>query len=284
MKPQGRSITVMGGVVQKGLGMRRCLVFAAVVCALTMAHEAAAQEPELPAISTERPTVGYSPDLIPRDSFQIENGSAILYQRENYVADLPESLLRLGLTDRFEARFQVSDLYYNSTGSRLEGSDMGISGKLLISGPNSWAPKSAVLGLSLPTGGPSETSGSYDPSLFLIWTQTNSRGYFANELAGVTLTTLNGARRAEWAPSIAGGKSLSAKAGLFAEYAPTVMTDRSVTHVVDGGIAFLPMKLEQIDLRVGWQHDSAGSHGIFSLGYSRRVDSVFEMFAGRWAK
>jgi hypothetical protein len=233
------------------------------------------QASEPPPISTERPTVGYSPDLIPGGSLQFENGSNVLFQKAQYAADLPETLVRLGLTDRFETRFLISNAVYPSSAGKFESADAACSAKVLLAGPNTRLPKSAILSLSFPTGSPSQTSGSYDPSLTLIWTQAASRGYFFNEVAGATLTTLNGARRPVWLPSVVGGRALSSKLSIFAEYAPTVLQDRNVVHVVDGGFAVTIRRLQQIDVRSGWQQDTAGAHGLFSLGYSLRSDSLF---------
>ncbi len=241
-----------------------------------LATAAVAQEAEVEAISTDRPTVGPSPDLIPGGSFQIENGVDVNAQRQRYVVDGPESLLRVGLTNRVEGRFLASDAVYQSssasTPASLQSTDAAVGAKMLLAGPNTVSPKSAILSLSFPTGGPSLTSGSYDPGLTLLWTQAIPRGYFINELAGVTLTTLHGARRPAWEPSVAFGRSLSPKLTVFGEYAPTVLQDRSVVQVVDGGILFAPVKLQQFDLRFAYLNDFQGIHTLVSGGYSIRRD------------
>jgi Putative MetA-pathway of phenol degradation len=237
-----------------------------------------AQNAELPTISTERPTVGYSPDMIPAGSFQIENGAGLSQQRGRYVADLPESLVRFGLTNRVEARFLTSDVLYQSSHAAgsdgLESADVTLSAKLLVRGPNSPLPKTAVLALNIPTGGSSYTSGSYDPGLTTIWTQAIAGGYFVNEVAGAMLTTLNGARRAEWAPSVAFGRALSPTLTGFGEYAPTMVPGLCAAHVIDGGLALTRGKLQQFDVRTGYLKDVQGSHALISMGYSIRRDAV----------
>ncbi len=247
------------------------------------ALSAAAQETQLPVISTERPTVGNSPDLIPGRSLQVENGAGVSFQKNNYVADLPESLLRFGLTDRVEVRYMFSDEVYQRSNTpdthSLQTMDPALSMKLGLGKPNSFYPRSAIVGLSLPRGGPSWTSGSYDPALTAIWTQTIKKSYFLNEVAGSTLTTLAGARKMCWAPSIAGGRTLSETVTGFAEYAPTVLTDGSLEYVVDGGFSVTLRRLHQFDVRTGYLKDSAGFHGLFSIGYSVRRDSFFKSVA-----
>ena len=250
-----------------------------------LATAAVAQETEVEPITTDRPTVGQSPDLIPGGSFQIENGVDFSVQRQRYDVDLPESLLRVGLTNHLEARFLASDAVYRSsdasTAASLQSADAALGAKVLLAGPNSPSPKSAILSLSFPTGGPSLTSGSYDPGLTLLWTQAIPRGYFINELAGAALTTLHGARRPAWEPSIAFGRSFSPKWTVFGEYAPTVLQDRSVVHVADGGVLFAPVKLQQIDFRVAYLNDFQGSHTLISCGYSIRRDGWGRRALGR---
>jgi len=256
--------------------IRAGFVFSAAVAVCFLATRPAfAQEAEVPAISTERPTVGDSPDLIPAGSFQMENGAGASLQRGSQMADLPESLIRFGLTSRLEARFATQNAMLalgSPGGADVESADTAASVKALIAGPNTRLPKSAVLSLSLPTGSRAITSGSYDPGLILIWTQAFPHTWFVNEVAGATLTTLNGARKAAWGPSVAFGRSVTPAVTAFGEYAPTIQTDSSVTHVIDGGIAITRGKLRQFDLRAGYMRDEQGDHTLLSVGYSLRRD------------
>jgi hypothetical protein len=214
----------------------------------------------------------------------MENGAGASLQRSSQMADLPESLVRLGLTNRVEARFTTQNAVLalgSIGGADIESADTAASVKALIAGPNTRLPKSAVLSLSLPTGSRAMTSGSYDPGLIFIWTQAFPHTYFINEVAGATLTTLTGARKASWAPSVAFGRSVSSAITVFGEYAPTVQTDSSVTHVVDGGFAVTRGKLQQFDARVGYMRDSQGDHALISVGYSLRRDHIFGEFFDR---
>jgi hypothetical protein len=101
------------------------------------------------------------------------------------------------------------------------------------------------------------------------------RGYFLNEVAEGTLTSLHGARRAAWAPSIAGGRALSDTVAVFAEYAPNLLADHSMPYVIDGGLAFTRRKTQQFDIRTGYSKDANGSHTLITLGYSIRRDNFF---------
>ncbi len=233
---------------------------------------------EAPVISTERPTVGDSPDLTPAHTFQVESGLGLTLQRHKAVADMPEMLLRYAVSSVVEVRLQASNEEFQSSAPpgthAFQTADMALSAKFLIAGPDRFLPKSGVLTLSLPTGGKSWSSGSVDPSLAAIWTQALPHAFFLNQVAQATLTTLASARRPLWAPSIAGGRTLSRATTVFGEYAPALLPDRTLEQIVDGGIAVTRGKLLQLDFRAGCLRDEAGTHTLLTIGYSRRYDSV----------
>ncbi len=85
------------------------LVFTVVYLVIFSAR---AQNDSIPALSTDRPTYGFAPVVVPKRFFQIETG--VLYQKESTdFADtrdlyLGQTLLRYGLFDNFELRFSAS--------------------------------------------------------------------------------------------------------------------------------------------------------------------------------
>lgn len=77
-----------------------CLAAMVAACFTVGGAAAVAQESPSPVISTERPSYGPSPDLIPRGSLQMESGAGVTWQSGTRVIDLPENMMRLGLTDK----------------------------------------------------------------------------------------------------------------------------------------------------------------------------------------
>ena len=229
---------------------------------------------DTPAISTERPSAGFSADVIPGGSVQMEYGLNVSTRHHGAFVDGPESLIRVGVTNRFEGRVTSNNLVYESSAtsgtSKFQNQDPNISTKFLISKANSFAPKSAIVSLSLPLGSAALTSGSYDPGLTAVWTQSLPHGFSLIEVAQGTLTTNAGARVPIWAPSFYVGPSLSDHLSLFGEYAPIVETGEPYAYVVDGGLEFLPARTKQIDARFGYSRDGNGVHYLFSFGYSIR--------------
>jgi hypothetical protein len=237
---------------------------------------ALAQDIPIAPMSTERPTVGACPDVIPQGSVEVEVGAGLSVQRTQVTADLPESFLRIGVTNRLEIRYLGSNMTYqpSTAVSRggLQSYDSAVSVKALLALPNRPEPRSAILSLSRPSGDKELTSGSYDPTLTLVWTQSFPRGFSLNEVAQGTLTTLNGARRPTWAPGVAAGRAVSDRLTFFAEYAPNVSADHSFSYIVDGGLTYARQSRQQFDVRLGTLADGGGSHLLIAVGYSRRYD------------
>ena len=264
----------------KFFSAKGCTICLFVLTFLSLAADA--QEVQSRPISTERPSVGDSPDLIPSGSIQVENGVGLNFQRSGYIGDLPETLIRVGLFDRAEIRFMSGDEVYQRSPiphvHSLQSMDSATSLKVGLARANQLVPGSAILSLSIPSGGPSWTSRSYDPSITTIWAQNIGTKYSVTEVAGATLTSLATARRICWSPSVGVGRSLTESLTAFTEYAPTVLPNGILEYVVDGGFTLMRKRLTQFDLRTGYLKDPDGYHTLLTVGYSIRRDGFLPRF------
>jgi hypothetical protein len=242
----------------------------------------AAQSVQIEAISTERPSVGTTPDITPPHSFQVENGLNVIYSSKAYAADLPESLARLGIGHHLELRLSSANLVHQSDSGQgvsfLQAQDLGFSVKSGIAGQNSLLPQAIVVALSCPTGASTMTSGSYDPSTVLVWHQALRKGFTIIENLSFLRTTINGARKNDWGTGVVVGRAISGKVSWFAEYAPMFAADANALHIFDGGFIYAPQPTSQVDLRIGHQNDPAGLHNFLSLGNSFRVNGLGRRF------
>ena len=96
-------------------------------------------------ISTDRPAIAASSTVVPKGSFQMENGFLI---SNSHSFDGPETSMRFGLTGNTELRFSAPDYYFN-TGSGFGDITVGMKQQL---GPASGFDVSLILFLSIPTG------------------------------------------------------------------------------------------------------------------------------------
>jgi hypothetical protein len=273
-----------------------------------------AQESNSPPICTERSIQNTAPvlDLVPAGSLQIESGTSISFQRKNLVADLPEDLIRFGLTNRVELRFITSNMVYQHSAiagiDPLEAGDAALSLKLHIAGANTFTPNAAIVSMSFPVGDRGLTSNSYDPSIFFGWTQTLRRRYTFIEAVQTTLTTVSQVRTTELFPVIGASRTFSDRFSAFVDYAPEVLLSGGKAYEVDGGLTYAATKkqvfdvrgahtrspdgfdsyiydagltyalghLQQLDVRMGYSGDSNGLHTVASFGYSVRYDQFLQ--------
>ena len=69
----------------------------------------------VPPITTDRPSVTDSSTVVPKDVLQMENGFLFNGSQGLRTFDVPETLIRFGLTSKTELRFYVPDYYYTQS-------------------------------------------------------------------------------------------------------------------------------------------------------------------------
>jgi hypothetical protein len=115
-------------------------------------------------ISTDRPAIAASSTVVPKGSFQMENGFLI---NNSHSFDGPETSMRFGLTGNTELRFSAPDYYFNtSAGGGFGDVTVGMKQQL---GPAWGFDVSLIAFLSIPTGAHAVSSHGYDPGLQLPW-------------------------------------------------------------------------------------------------------------------
>ena len=246
----------------------------ACICSVQMR----AQESAIPEIATDRPEVGLAPEIVPSGMLQMETGVGVGYTRTNYVADFPESLARWGIGHRLELRATSSNAVFDANPDpgtkKIEFQDFAFGAKAGLSESGNVIPQAVVASLSCPTGGDAYTSGSFDPSLILVWQQKMRRGFVLTENMGGVRTTVNDQRKIIWGTGVVLGHGVTNVMDAFLEYAPSLASGMPATHVVDGGFTYRTTPNSQVDMRVGYQHDGTGGKNLFSIGYSRRLDRL----------
>ena len=207
----------------------------------------------------------------------MESGINFCYSRSSIVTDLPESLLRIGISRRAEFRFGSSNALWNpspSPGSRrLQSQDVSIGTKIAFTHPNEKMPQSVLLSFTIPTGGPSYTSGSIDPAGVLIWEQSTRRRFSFTENIAALYTKAGGSRQVSWSPGISAARNISRTVAWYAEYAPTLSPGPRILQVIDGGLSCSRRGRTQFDVRAGVENDASGVHNLLSAGYSVRMDA-----------
>jgi hypothetical protein len=223
------------------------------------------------SITTDRPAIGADPDLVPPHSLESENGFGWSNDGHHSTADLPESLVRYGLTDRIEIRTTVPNVHLTS-GQPTETEDIQFGAKIRLSSNESAWPVSLVTALSAPTGTTSLSSGGWDPYATFSISHPLPRSFFAFSSATFAAASQTfGGRRLFTQEAVDLGYSLTPHHALYVECAPLYDGRQHYAgYTVDGGTIWTVRRNYQLDMRLGETVLGDASTFNISVGYSFR--------------
>ena len=159
--------------------------------------QAASPLPNDEPIATDRPAITASSVVVPKGSFQAENGVLISNDQGQRTVDGPETSVRFGAASNTELRFSAPD-YFHDGASGFGDVTIGVKRQL---GPTPGGfDVSVILFLNIPTGADAVSSHGYDPGLQLPWSRKlsanwSAAGQFALYWPTTQSTTGNSQRR-----------------------------------------------------------------------------------------
>jgi outer membrane putative beta-barrel porin/alpha-amylase len=220
-------------------------------------------------ISTDRPAVAASSTVVPKGSFQMENGFLI---SNTHSFDGPETSIRFGLTTNTELRFSAPDYYFNSTsGSGFGDISVGIKQQL---GPLREFDVSLIAFLSMPTGAHGVSSHGYDPGLQLPWSRKLSDNWSAGGQFALYWPTQVDGRNLTGESTFLLDRQLTKPMDAFVEYAGDFAQRGAPRHLLHIGAAYKTTPRQQIDVHVGIGLSSATIDHFVGIGYSFRFQAV----------
>jgi len=227
-------------------------------------------QPDDEPISTDRPAIAESSVVVPRGSFQAENGFLIASDQGQRTVDGPETYLRFGVANNTELRFSAPD-YYHDAVSGFGDIAIGIKQQL---GPVDGFDASVIAFLSLPTGAASISSHGYDPGLQLPWSRKLSANWTAAGQIALYWPTTQVDRRALTGEStFLLDRQLTKPMDAFIEYAGDFAQRGGPRHLLHLGAAFKITPRQQIDIHYGIGLSSAAINHFIGLGYSFRFQA-----------
>jgi hypothetical protein len=220
-------------------------------------------------ISTDRPAIAASSTVVPKGSFQMENGFLI---SNSHSFDGPETSMRFGLTGNTELRFSAPDYYFN-TGSGFGDITVGMKQQL---GPASGFDVSLILFLSIPTGANAVSSHGYDPGLQLPWSRKLSTTWTAGGQFALYWPTVQPVDRRNLTgeATFLLDRQLTKPMDAFIEYAGDFPQHGGPRHLLHFGAAYKATPRQQIDVHVGIGLSSATIDHFIGIGYAFRFQAV----------
>ena len=218
-------------------------------------------------ISTDRPAIANSSTVVPKGSFQIENGFLL---SNSHSFDAPETALRFGLTASTELRFSAPDYYF---GGPIGFGDISIGMKQQL-GPAAGFDVSLIVFLSIPTGANAISSHGYDPGVQLPWSRKLSDSWSAGGQFALYLPTQPDGRNLTGESTFLLDRQLTKAMDAFVEYAGDFPQRGGPRHLFHFGAAYKIATRQQVDVHVGIGLSSAAIDHFVGIGYSFRFQAV----------
>jgi len=215
-------------------------------------------------LDTDRPDFTEGTSTVPVGHYQLEGGYTFTRQGDEDSSSLGELLLRIGATDRIEARLGIGSYTSVDTGvpgaSKLSGYEdptIGVKIRLNTDDPNLLPPGRPYMALlfatSVPIGSDELTADEWQPEakLALGWDFTDRFSLGSTLIYGYPSD--GGERFSQFAASVSAGYSITDRWGAYLEgYGFNKESlDGSSTSYLDTGLSYLLSNDVQFDVRVG---------------------------------
>jgi hypothetical protein len=233
-------------------------------------------------IAPDRPGLGDGSGIVGRGVWQIESGWSFESERQDgsvlHELALPLALFRVGITDRFELRVGADGLLSDTSSSpgsrRLSGrSDVEVGAKLkLFASARTGFELSVLPIVSLPIGSNAFTSGGYDPTVEIAWTQSLPRGFSLSGNVTAASVSEDDHRFTHHIFTLSIDRDLAAGWNGFAEafQASSFERDGGAVWIVDAGATHRLGRQAQFDVSMGRGVTAAAPDWFVSAGVSLR--------------
>jgi hypothetical protein len=228
-------------------------------------------------ISTDRPAVAASSIVVPKGSFQAENGLLITNNQGQRSFDGPETSLRFGVASNTELRFSAPDYYrdaVSATGVVSGFGDLTIGMKQQLGPAPDGFDVSVIAFLSIPTGAAALSSHGYDPGLQLPWSRKLSANWSAAGQLALYWPTQAHSRNLTGESTFLLDRQLTKPLDAFVEYAGDFPQRGGPRHLLHFGAAYKIAPRQQVDLHFGIGLSSAAIDHFIGIGYSFRFQAL----------
>ena len=209
-------------------------------------------------IETDRPTFSLSPNTIPKGRIQIETGYTFSLEKASpdvKTHNFPETLVRIGLTERTELRVEWPNLTYIDNGRDVNGfNDLALGFKVQALQQQGVRPRLSFVGrLSIPTGDKNFSSDRLDPLFRTILTYALNKRVGLFGTVNIGSPTSQGTRYVQVSSSLGLSAAIRDRLTGFVEYFglyPRDVASGSANFLQTGVLYHLTYNL-QLDVRVG---------------------------------
>ncbi len=231
----------------------------------------------LPTITTDRPAITDASTVVRNGVLVFENGFAEAGSHGQQSFDVPETLVRLGLTPRAEFRFGVPDYYQNvnnGTGFGSGWGDLSLGIKQQLVAGAAGFDASLIVSLSFPTGANAVSSHGYDPQFLMPWSHSISKNWTAEGMFSLLWPTQGKTRNLTGQASFLVDRQIIGRWDAFIEYGGEFPERGGPQHLLHLGTAFKITPNQQLDFHIGFGLSSAAVDHFVGFGYSFQWQAV----------
>jgi hypothetical protein len=227
-------------------------------------------------IVTDRPDVTESSIVIPRGSFQLENGLTWTGDHGDTSVDFTETLMRFGVSSHTEFRLVVPNYVAGISGSAAPSGfgDIAVGAKQQIGPLRRDFDLAVIVALSLPTGADRISSRGFDPFIKVPWSKEISKGWSIGGMQSFFWNTQDERRNPTWETTFTVDKEITESLSAFVEYAGDFARHGGSQQIAHFGAAYRVTPKQQIDCHFGFGLSAATPDHLFAFGYSIRLDNL----------
>jgi hypothetical protein len=226
-------------------------------------------------IDTDRPDQTETPVIVPSGIFQAETG--FLHKKTDvheHEYQLPETLFKIGLTDKLELRLITTLLHSKMPDSTITGLEPVIAGfKLhLYNGEGLLPETSVIVHLQLPKVAAKELQLTYlAPEIRLLFENGINNNIDIGYNAGISWDDETG--NPEYAYTFAPDFKINDKLSAYVESFGYFPEKKHADYWTDGGFKYLITKDIQVDISAGYEVSSHNKHhqNYEAVGFSFRI-------------
>ena len=230
-----------------------------------------------PTITTDRPAITDSSVVVPSGYLLFENGFTETENQGQQGFDLPETLVRFGLTPKTELRFTPPDYYHNfdaGTGFGTGWGDLSLGLKQQLLASSTGFDASLIVALSFPTGANAVSSHGYDPQFLLPWSHPLPKNWTAAGMFSLLWPTQGPRRNLTGQASFLLDRQITSRWDAFLEYAGEFPQHGGPQNILHLGTAFKIRPNQQLDFHVGFGLSSAAVDHFLGFGYSFQLQAI----------
>ena len=228
-------------------------------------------------IATDRPDVTNSSLVVPKGSFQNENGINFSVSGRDRGLDATNSRLRLGVAQCLEMFVDLPTRFFALRGEAADGFTNVAPGlKWQISPDPGKFDLSATFGVALPTGSKTLNGPGAQPYVQFPWSYELSRGWGLSGMLTLFSRPSDPVNRLTTEATFVVEKEILDGINLFTEYVGDFSDHGRSRQFINSGAAWQVTTTQQLDFHVAFGLNSNSPEVIVGLGYSFRRDGLFK--------